>query len=320
MHATEKQQRSTFSEPTPRLRPDYVLSKLHECFPKAAVFTVLPDYIVQSHPVSSTIVNVPQSSSNTAIVTESTTTATPESTTTATPESTYCHSRVNNYCHSRVNNYTATATAESTTTATPESTTTATATAESTTTNTVTMSSAIDPSLPHPLTDLYDPNAKVLSSLELDQACSRALAKIKVTQDECYFLEKSTVGQSKCLTWYEHRKGRITASHFYNVSRHIVANSTTFPRSVVDSIMQYSNQSIDHVPAIRWGIENEGIAREAYTTKMQLEHRGVRVRCCGLTINPDYPVLGASPAVAYLSPGPPGPGPGHQSTKIYYYS
>ena len=157
------------------------------------------------------------------------------------------------------------------------------------------MSSAIDPSLPHPLTDLYDPNAKVLSSLELDQACSRALAKINVTQDECHFLEKSTVGQSKCLTWYEHRKGRITASHFYNVSRHIATNSTTFPRSVVDSIMQYSNQSIDHVPAIRWGIENEGIAREAYTTKMQLEHRGVRVRCCGLTINPDYPVLGASP-------------------------
>ena len=124
-----------------------------------------------------------------------------------------------------------------------ESTTTATATSESTTTATVTMSSAIDPSLPHPLTDLYDPNAKVLSSLELDQSCSRALGKIKVTRDECDFLEKSTVDQSKCLTWYEHRKGRITASHFYNVSRHVATNSTTFPRSVVDSIMQYSNQS-----------------------------------------------------------------------------
>ena len=58
MHSAEKQQRSTFSEPTPKLRPDYVLSKLHKCFSKAAVFTVLPDYIMQSHPVSSTIANV----------------------------------------------------------------------------------------------------------------------------------------------------------------------------------------------------------------------------------------------------------------------
>ena len=42
MHAAEKRQRSTFSEPTPKLRPDYVLSKLHKHFSKAAVFTVLP--------------------------------------------------------------------------------------------------------------------------------------------------------------------------------------------------------------------------------------------------------------------------------------
>ena len=182
MHLAEKRQRITFPESKPKLRPEFVFNKLHKCFSKAAVFSVLPDYI-QSHPTSSRISTVAESST-TATVAESSTTA------------------------------------------------------------------ATDPSLLQPLTDLYDSKNKVLSTPDPEQACTRALNRIKVTQDKASSLEKPTINQSKCLTWYEHRKGRITASHFYNVSQHIASNSTTYPNSIVASIMQYS-LSIGHIPALR---------------------------------------------------------------------
>ena len=79
MHLAEKRQRSTVPELKPNLCPDYVFNKLHECLPKAAVFSVLPDYI-QSHPTSSRISTVAKSST-TATVAESLTVA--ESSTTA---------------------------------------------------------------------------------------------------------------------------------------------------------------------------------------------------------------------------------------------
>ena len=125
---------------------------------------------------------------------------------------------------------------------------------------------------------------------DLEQACIRALNRIEGKLDEANFLENSTSNQSKCLTWYEHRKRRITASHFYNVSRNTASNSTTYPNSIVASIMQY-NPSIDHIPALRWGRQDEDWACKAYTTKIQLEHQGVCVWCCGLVVSPKYPFL-----------------------------
>ena len=260
-HLAEKRQRSTLAEPKPRLCPDFVLNSLHECFPKAAVFSVIPDFI-QSHPTTSRISNVARSTSTATVVTSSNTATISESSSTTTVA------------------------ASSTTATIAESSSTALAKLSST--------AAADPSLPQPLTDLYDPKNKALSTPDLEQACTRALNRIRVTHDEADFLEKSTVNQSKCLTWYEHRKGRITASHFYTVSRHIASSSRTYPKSIITSIMQYSG-NIDHVPALRWGRENEDRAREAYTTRIQLEHQGVCVRCCGLVVNPKYPFLGASP-------------------------
>ena len=77
-----------------------MFTKSHECFPKAAVFSVFPDYI-QSRSTSPKISTIAESST-TATVAKSSTTA------------------------------------------------------------------ASDPSLPQPLTDLYDPKNKVLSTPDLD--------------------------------------------------------------------------------------------------------------------------------------------------------
>lgn len=55
-------------------------------------------------------------------------------------------------------------------------------------------------------------------------------------QEESDFLEESTRKQSNTQTWYDHRKGRITASHFHDVLRY---KGKTYPKSIVKAIMQY---------------------------------------------------------------------------------
>ena len=209
-HLKEKQQRVDVTEARPKLGSAYVFRELFKCCPKAAVFSVLPDYIQdhQTHSDSST--------------------------------------------------------------------------------------AAEEPSLPLPLTDLYDSNSKTMSMADLEQACAHAMQSIVVSQDQADYLERSTVNQSRCLTWFEHRKGRITASHFYDAYRHIDSNSKTYPKSIISSIMQYGSD-ISHVPAIKWGREKEDQARKAYATQISLQHEGTCVRCCGLVVSPSYPYLGSSP-------------------------
>lgn len=155
----------------------------------------------------------------------------------------------------------------------------------------------IEPSLPIPLWELYDPNAKKLTLSELKERCSTTFNAIQVTQKEADFLQKTTVSQSSCTTWYDHRKGRITASHFYDVFTHMTStrpNSKVYPKSIVKRIMQYYSCS-DNVPALKWGRENEDNARKDYISHMKDKHTNLRVDSSGLVVNPNYPHLGASP-------------------------
>ena len=57
---------------------------------------------------------------------------------------------------------------------------------------------------------------------------------------------ESTRGQASTPLWFEHRIGRITASVFGRVAK---CRETTFPSSLVKTIMQYSGSNRD-VPAI----------------------------------------------------------------------
>ena len=152
----------------------------------------------------------------------------------------------------------------------------------------------MEANLPIALSDLYNPNNKVLSKADFEHACSCALDSITVTSEEADFLQKTTITQSSCLTWHEYRKGRVTASHFYDVCRHIDSNSQIYPKSIINRIMQYSSNT-DHVPALKWGRENEDRARNAYTTIMKSKHQDFNVRPCGLVVDPKFPFAGASP-------------------------
>ena len=53
-------------------------------------------------------------------------------------------------------------------------------------------------------------------------------------------------------------------------------------------------QDISYVPAIKWGIEKEYLARSAYVAKVSPLHQGFECSSSGLIVNCRYPHLGAS--------------------------
>ena len=66
-------------------------------------------------------------------------------------------------------------------------------------------------------------------------------------------------------------------------------------RAILKFLWRVSKKNISTVPAIKWGIEHEETARHDYTCKMTLCHQHFECTLAGLTINPLYPFLGASP-------------------------
>ena len=154
--------------------------------------------------------------------------------------------------------------------------------------------SLVEPTLPIPLHQLYEPRFQTLSDDELQELCLTTAKNIKVTNEEAEFLQKVTIGQSDCTAWHEHRKGRLTASHFHVVCRHVDAASQVYPKSIVKRIMQYYS-SAQNVPALKWGRDNEDRARNEYIKFTKGKHNNLAVRPSGLVIHPNYPLLGASP-------------------------
>lgn len=56
---------------------------------------------------------------------------------------------------------------------------------------------------------------------ELMQACKDVFDELCITEEESKFLFQFTVLQSKCLLWFEHSRGRLTASKFGDICLHI---------------------------------------------------------------------------------------------------
>jgi len=53
-------------------------------------------------------------------------------------------------------------------------------------------------------------------------------------------------------------------------------------------------RKVDSIPAVKWGINKEDTARQAYIKEMS-SHQDFSCTKVGLVINPFYPHLGASP-------------------------
>ena len=150
---------------------------------------------------------------------------------------------------------------------------------------------AREPELPPPLTSLF---ASKYTSCTTPQALRLSELKastITCTQQQADFLEASTRQQSSSVLWFEHRIGRITASVLGKVSR---CQNTSYPYSIVRSIMQYSKPPTN-VPSLKWGRQNEAIAREQYIAQHSQQHTNLQVQLCGLHISTDHPYLAATP-------------------------
>jgi hypothetical protein len=146
-------------------------------------------------------------------------------------------------------------------------------------------------SIPSPLYKLYDPKHTLLSESSLQTLVSETFKHIRVTEKEAKYLEELTRNQCASSAWYDYRKGLITLSHLNEV---IKCKKKTYPTSIVKSIMQYYDVSAN-VPALKWGRENEIVARREYIKHMEAEHINFSFRNSGLIINPVHPYLGASP-------------------------
>ena len=125
---------------------------------------------------------------------------------------------------------------------------------------------------------------------DLLRESERVFQSLSVTLAEAQYLALSTRLQSKSQLWFEHRKGRITVSLFGDVCRTSVSNPS---QSLLDRILQVKGQP--RAASLRWGTENEEVARLEYQLQVKNQHRDLDIDTTGLCVNPKFPHLGASP-------------------------
>ena len=94
------------------------------------------------------------------------------------------------------------------------------------------------------------------------------------------------------VQWRDQRSGRIIASLFHDV---YVRKESTDPEPLVKRIMGYEQNDLSHVPAIKWGVQNECVARQQYTDVISAVHEGFTCGLTGLWVSLLYPHMGVSP-------------------------
>ena len=142
--------------------------------------------------------------------------------------------------------------------------------------------------IPRKIMSFYHPHYQKMSNSELQQESQRVFeGQLRVTDAD---LAKCTQLQSQSSVWFEHRKGRLTASKF----RAICHTSISKPSESLISQVFQQNPSPQSA-AIKWGVEKESTARAEYEELLKMRHSEFKVEITGLHINPHYPYLGASP-------------------------
>ena len=92
-------------------------------------------------------------------------------------------------------------------------------------------------------------------------------------------------------------KGRVTASILQEASNKmedIAKHKITKPTSLVTKGLGKS-QSIDHVPAIKYGRANENTAKTCFSPWSPQKHRNLKVEQCGLFVKSDRSYIAGSP-------------------------
>ena len=146
------------------------------------------------------------------------------------------------------------------------------------------------PCLPPTLMSLGRRKYRDMNAEELTHACEQFFDEFCITNEESNFLFRSTVLQSSSLLWFEHRRGRLTASKFGEICHTSLASPS---KSLTESILQ--KRTPPRTAALQWGIDKEPVAKEEYVRLMKGNHDSFEVTPAGLCVNPKAPHLGASP-------------------------
>ena len=118
------------------------------------------------------------------------------------------------------------------------------------------------------------------------------------SEEQVAVLAKATSSQALNTVWKEQRLGRITASIVRSVlvrAKRLAKGETDFSDALVDTIMGRKTVP-ENLPAIKYGIQNEPVARESYLSYMHgLGHTDLTVEQTGLIVKKDKVFIGASP-------------------------
>lgn len=131
----------------------------------------------------------------------------------------------------------------------------------------------------------------VSSAVNFD-ATPETLSTILIEPDDVLHIESCTVGQSNNNTWFNLRKGRITASNFFKVCRAV--DNLKCPPSLLKSLFGEYDLSHSEVPSLEWGKRKEKAALDLYIRVNRHKHKGCNLEKKGLRIYTRLPYVGCS--------------------------
>ncbi|CAG9761319.1 unnamed protein product [Ceutorhynchus assimilis] len=114
--------------------------------------------------------------------------------------------------------------------------------------------------------------------------CRSFLEKISLSKFQKLRLEEMTRSQGNSQLWKEERRIRVTSSFFGRICK---AKNEDSYETIVKSILCPKELN---VPAVKYGLLNEDVARKTYSHKFK-----VNVASAGLFIHSKYPFIAASP-------------------------
>ena len=148
---------------------------------------------------------------------------------------------------------------------------------------------AISQDFPAVLSDLKNDKCLEMNYFELVEHCKQM--NLKCSKEQSCAVEFATREQRNNKLWHQFRAGRITASR----ARQVCVTSKAAPsQSLIKSIC-YPGVANVETPAIKWGKDNESVAKEQFISAMEALHDNFRVEDVGLVISEDKQFIGASP-------------------------
>lgn len=127
---------------------------------------------------------------------------------------------------------------------------------------------------------------------EVHRLCREYKNQMSLSESEIERIQVETKDQANDTTgtWFNLRRSRITSSNFGVVCKR---RQSTPVGNLVKTLL-YSSSTINS-PSLRWGQENEDLARRSYLQEMEKLGKKISIEKIGLIISNEKPHLSCSP-------------------------